>query len=586
MAETSYYSPAASPRSNGGPETPGPVLVAVAGPAAQRRVTVAFRLILAVPHFIVLYALGIAASVVVIVGWFGALATGRLPDFAAAYLSGYLRWYCRTAAYLLLLTDEYPPFALDDTAYPVRVAVGYGRLGRLAVLFRVILAIPAAIASMLLVYGVLSIVILIAWLTALVAGKLPAPLHQAFAAVLRYIVRYYCYLYLLTDTYPAGLFGDQPGSQAPAEPRPNGPGYGTPGGPGYGAPNPGSGPSAAGYGEPGYGGPGYGEPGYGTPSYGGPGYGGPGYGTPGYGTPGYGEPVGRYGTPAPGYGTPAFGYGAPDHVPSGYGTPPVPGYGTPPVPGYGAAAAVAPGQDASWQLVLLPSARRVVRLILVLGLVAVFAEGFAIGTTVNAAVTRDREINQLNAEITQHNAAVARLNAAIARERAATSQASNALTQVTDAHNALASVLNSPAADSTNCATVECFDTTSVPVANAFAAFGRTLRATAVPAASATVAKRLSTDTAGNEKDWKELTQAMSFTSIEEIATAAETVGGRYDNDYQALVKSLDQVESTLESQAATLNDQATALNNDAANLNRRAVTLNATVNVRTASEA
>jgi len=556
MAETSYYSPAASPRSNGGPETPGPVLVAVAGPAAQRRVTVAFRLILAVPHFIVLYALGIAASVVVIVGWFGALATGRLPDFAAAYLSGYLRWYCRTAAYLLLLTDEYPPFALDDTAYPVRVAVGHGRLGRLAVLFRVILAIPAAIASMLLVYGVLSIVILIAWLTALVAGKLPAPLHQAFAAVLRYIVRYYCYLYLLTDTYPAGLFGDQPGSQAPAEPRPNGPGYGTPGGPGYGAPNPGSGPSAAGYGEPGYGGP------------------------------GYGEPVGRYGTPAPGYGTPAFGYGAPDHVPSGYGTPPVPGYGTPPVPGYGAAAAVAPGQDASWQLVLLPSARRVVRLILVLGLVAVFAEGFAIGTTVNAAVTRDREINQLNAEITQHNAAVARLNAAIARERAATSQASNALTQVTDAHNALASVLNSPAADSTNCATVECFDTTSVPVANAFAAFGRTLRATAVPAASATVAKRLSTDTAGNEKDWKELTQAMSFTSIEEIATAAETVGGRYDNDYQALVKSLDQVESTLESQAATLNDQATALNNDAANLNRRAVTLNATVNVRTASEA
>jgi hypothetical protein len=566
MADTSYYSPTAYPRSNGDPETSGPILVAVAGPAAQRRVTVAFRLILAVPHFIVLYALGIAASVVVIIGWFGALATGRLPDFAAAYLSGYLRWYCRTAAYLLLLTDEYPPFALDDTAYPVRVAVGRGRLGRLSVLFRVILAIPAAIASMLLVYGVLTIVILIAWLTALVAGKLPASLHQAFAAVLRYIVRYYCYLYLLTDTYPAGLFGDRPGSRAPAEPLPNGPGYVTPGGPGYGAPNPGFGPSAAGYG--------------------GPGYGAPDYGLPDYGTPGYGEPVGRYGTPAPGYGTPAFGYGAPDHGPSGYGTPPAPGYGAAPAPGYGAAAAVALGQDASWQLVLLPGARRVVRLILVLGLLAVFGEGFAIGTTINAAVTRDREINQLNAEITQHNAAVARLNAVVARERAATSQASNALTQVSDAHDSLSSVLNSPAADSTNCATVTCFDTTSVPVAKAFAAFGRTLRGTAVPAASAAVAKRLSTDTAGNEKDWTELTQATSFTSIEDIATAAETVGGRYDNDYQALVQSLDQVESTLESQAATLNDQATALNNQAANLNRRAVTLNATVNVRTASEA
>src|ERR1700730_11963529 len=547
MAETSYYSPAASPRSNGGPETPGPALVAVAGPAAQRRVTVAFRLILAVPHFIVLYALGIAASVVVIIGWFGALATGRLPDFAAAYLSGYLRWYRRTAAYLLLLTDEYPPFALDDTAYPVRLAVGHGRLGRLAVLFRVILAIPAAIASMLLVYGVLTIVILIAWLTALVAGRLPGSLHKAFARFLSSITRYSCYLSLLPDASPAGSFGDQPGSQAPAEPLPNGPGYGTPAF-GYGAPNPRFGPSAAGY------------------------------GGPGYGAPGYGTPVGRYGTPAPGYGTPAFGYGAPDHGPSGYRTPPVPRYGAP--------AAVAPGQDASWQLVLLPGARRVVRLILVLGLLAVFGEGFAIGTTINAAVTRDREINQLNAEITQHNAAVAPLDAVVARQQQAFRQVTNALTQVSEARDSLASVLNSPAADSTNCATVTCFDTTSVPVAKAFAAFGRTLRATAVPAASAAVAKRLSTDTAGNEKDWKELTPATSFTSIEEIATAAETVGGRYDNDYQALVQSLGQVQSTLENQAATLDSQATALNNQAANLNRRAVTLNATVNVRTASEA
>jgi prefoldin subunit 5 len=367
-------------------------------------------------------------------------------------------------------------------------------------------------------------VILIAWPTALVAGRLPGSLHQAFAAVLRYIVRYYCYLYLLTDTYPAGLFGDRPGSQAPAEPLPNGPGYWVPG-----------------------------------------------YGTPGYGTPGYGAPV-------PGYGTPAFGYGAPDYGPSGYGTQPVPGYGAP--------AAVAPGQDASWQLVLLPGARRVVRLILVLGLLAVFGEGFAIGTTINAAVTRDREINQLNAEITQHNAAVARLDAAVARQQQAFSQVTNTLTQVSDAHDSLASVLNGPAANSGNCATVTCFDTTSVPVANAFAAFGRTLRATAVPAASAAVAKRLSTDTAGNEKDWTELTQATSFTSIENIATAAETVGGRYDNDYQALVQSLGQVESTLQNQAATLDSQATALNNTAANLNRRAVTLNATVNVRTAREA
>ena len=102
MSETSYYPPTASPRQQAGTGTPGPVLVAVAGPAAQRRATVAIRLILAVPHLLALYFLGIAALAVVVIGWLGALVTGRLPRFAATYLSGYLRWYSRAGAYLLL----------------------------------------------------------------------------------------------------------------------------------------------------------------------------------------------------------------------------------------------------------------------------------------------------------------------------------------------------------------------------------------------------------------------------------------------------------------------------------------------------
>lgn len=247
MTDTPYYPSTASPQWSGSPGTrdPEPVLVAVAGPAGQRRATVAFRIILAIPHLIVLYFLGIAASVVAVIGWLGALFTGRLPDFAAAYLSGYLRWYCRVGAYLLLLTDEYPPFLFEDAAYPVRVAVSPGRLNRLAVLFRLVLAIPAAILSMILLSGVATIVIFIAWLTALVAGKLPGSLHQAFVAVLRYTTRYHGYLYLLTDTYPGGLFGDKPGPQTSAKDLADGPSDGTPG---YGTP--GDGTSVPGYGEP------------------------------------------------------------------------------------------------------------------------------------------------------------------------------------------------------------------------------------------------------------------------------------------------------------------------------------------------
>ena len=102
----------------------------------------AIRFILVIPHFLALFYLGIVAFAVVVIGWLGALVSGRLPRLAATYLSGYLRWYSRVAAYLLLLTDEYPPFAFGDAAYPVRLTVGSGKLNRLTVLFRIILAIP------------------------------------------------------------------------------------------------------------------------------------------------------------------------------------------------------------------------------------------------------------------------------------------------------------------------------------------------------------------------------------------------------------------------------------------------------------
>ena len=59
------------------------------------------------------------------------------------------------------------------------------------------------------------IVIFIAWLITLITGKLPAPLHLAFTAVLRFQTRYYCYMGLLTSTYPWKLFGDEPSVSAP-----------------------------------------------------------------------------------------------------------------------------------------------------------------------------------------------------------------------------------------------------------------------------------------------------------------------------------------------------------------------------------
>jgi hypothetical protein len=173
------------------------------------------RIILAIPHLVVLWALGIAAEIVVIICWFGALFLGRLPEGLAGFLTGYLRWLVRVQAYLFLLTDQYPPFELGPADYPVQIELRPGPLNRLAVFFRLILAIPAHIVTMLVILGMETIVMFITWLIVLVAGRMPRALHEAIAAGLRYYIRLTGYLFLVTATYPWGLFGDHAPPPAP-----------------------------------------------------------------------------------------------------------------------------------------------------------------------------------------------------------------------------------------------------------------------------------------------------------------------------------------------------------------------------------
>jgi len=79
----------------------------------RNRVTTGFRLILAIPHLVVLAVLGIAAWVVVVIAFFAVLFTGQWPTGMRDFVLGVGRWSVRVGAYTLLLTDEYPPFSLD-----------------------------------------------------------------------------------------------------------------------------------------------------------------------------------------------------------------------------------------------------------------------------------------------------------------------------------------------------------------------------------------------------------------------------------------------------------------------------------------
>jgi hypothetical protein len=182
--------------------------VDIPGPKQQRRWTVLLRWLLLIPHFIGLFVLGIVAWFVMVFSWFAALVLGRLPEPCAQYLTGYVGYATRVTASGMLLVDEYPPFVLQaPPEYPVQVSLRPGELNRLAVFFRLILLIPAAIVNSLLTagWGVLAFFF---WLIALVLGRLPQPVFEASAATLRYGMRYSSYVLMVTSAYPKRLFGD------------------------------------------------------------------------------------------------------------------------------------------------------------------------------------------------------------------------------------------------------------------------------------------------------------------------------------------------------------------------------------------
>ena len=94
-------------------DAPYPASIELVAPTLPRdRLTVAFRLLLVIPHLIVLFFVLLVWGLTAIVGWFVILFTGSYPAGLYDFGVGALRWRLRVEAYLLLLVDEYPPFSL------------------------------------------------------------------------------------------------------------------------------------------------------------------------------------------------------------------------------------------------------------------------------------------------------------------------------------------------------------------------------------------------------------------------------------------------------------------------------------------
>jgi hypothetical protein len=94
-------------------DDPYPAELVLTKPDEPRdRVTVLLRLLLAIPHFILLWLLSMAWGFTTAIAWVMILFTGRYPETLYGFAIGVFAWTVRVEAYVLLLRDEYPPFTL------------------------------------------------------------------------------------------------------------------------------------------------------------------------------------------------------------------------------------------------------------------------------------------------------------------------------------------------------------------------------------------------------------------------------------------------------------------------------------------
>ena len=93
-------------------DAPYPASIDIVDPPVRSRLTVALRLLLALPHLFVLAFVLLAWGFTTIVAWFMIVFTGTYPQGLYEFGVGALRWRLRVEAYLLLMVDEYPPFSL------------------------------------------------------------------------------------------------------------------------------------------------------------------------------------------------------------------------------------------------------------------------------------------------------------------------------------------------------------------------------------------------------------------------------------------------------------------------------------------
>jgi uncharacterized protein DUF4389 len=168
----------------------------------RSRVTVFFRLLLALPHLVWLVLWSVVAFLAAVGQWFVTLVRGTPAAGLHRFLTRYVRYRLHVYAFLLLVGNPFPGFAGVEGAYPLDLEVeGPRRQNRWKTGFRIVLVVPAALVNAAL-GGALVASAVLTWFYALVKGSAPWGLRNLSAYALRYDAQVEAYLLLLTDSYP------------------------------------------------------------------------------------------------------------------------------------------------------------------------------------------------------------------------------------------------------------------------------------------------------------------------------------------------------------------------------------------------
>lgn len=205
-----------------------PIRVVVTDDLERSRLTVFFRLILAIPLLVWLAIWSIGVLFVGVVNWFATLIKGRSPQPLHDFFASYVRFTTHLYAYLYLAANPYPGFT-GESGYEVDVEIDPpAPQSRWKTLFRFFLALPALILAEVLAGapGVgggggsqasprgdyqwwdasstsgFFVVVVLAWFACLARGRMPRGFRDMLAYGLRYSAQTGGYLLLLTDRYP------------------------------------------------------------------------------------------------------------------------------------------------------------------------------------------------------------------------------------------------------------------------------------------------------------------------------------------------------------------------------------------------